>query len=125
YGIYEVERPGVDVYHLTDHGYERMPPNARGRFPIPPLGAELGIWHGRYQDVELPWMRFYDAQGQPLLAGDEQAEVERQRAEAERQRAEAERQRAEQEHQSAEEARRKVERLAAKLRVLGVDPEEL
>ena len=57
------------------------------------------------------WLRWWDRAGNLLLWSAEQAEQERQRAEQERQRAEQERQRA--------------EILAAKLRELGVDPDQL
>jgi uncharacterized membrane protein len=64
------------------------------------------------------WLRWWDGAGNLLLWSSEQAEQERQRAEQEHQRAEQERQRAEQERQRAE-------TLAAKLRELGVDPDQL
>lgn len=54
----------------------------------------------------------------------EEAEQERRRAEQERQRAEQERQRAEQETQRADQSLVRVEKLAARLRALGVDPDE-
>ena len=31
------------------------------------MGLELAIWQGRYQNVELPWLRWWDNQGNPLL----------------------------------------------------------
>jgi hypothetical protein len=62
----------------------------------------LGIWQGEYQNATLPWLRWWDREGNLLLTGYERAEQERQRAEQERQRA---------------------ERLAAQLRALGVEPE--
>lgn len=64
------------------------------------------------------WLRWWDSAGNLLLWSAEQAEQERQRAEEERQRAEEERQRAYQEQQRAE-------LFAAKLRELGVDPNQL
>jgi hypothetical protein len=73
------------------------------------LGVELGLWQGEYQNAELPWLRWWDLQGNLLLTGEERAEQEHQRAEQERQRAEQERQRA--------------DRLIAQLRSLGVEPE--
>jgi Uma2 family endonuclease len=95
YGIYEVERARVEVYHLIEGQYQPMEPNTHGRYPIQPLGVELGIWQGTYDTIELPWLRWWDAAGNLLLTGDERAEREAQRA----------------------------ERLAAQLRALGVDPE--
>jgi Uma2 family endonuclease len=124
YGIYEVTRASVEVYQLIAGRYQLLPANERGHYPIPLLGVELGIWQGRYQNSELPWLRWWDDQGNLLLTGEERAEQERQQkqlalqqAELERQQAELERQRAEQEHQRAE-------RLAAQLRALGVTPQE-
>ncbi len=115
YGIYEVEPGRVEMYKLMGEHLEPLAANERGHFPIPSLGLELGIWKGPYQNVDLPWARWYDLEGGLLPTGQELAEQERQRAEQERQRAEQERQRAEQERQRAE-------RLAARLRELGIDP---
>lgn len=96
YGIYEVTKAKVEVYHHVDGRYSLLTANERGHYEIPHLGVELGIWQGTYQNVELPWLRWWDSQGTLLLSGEERAEQERQRAEQERQRAEQERQRAEQ-----------------------------
>ncbi|MFB2893377.1 Uma2 family endonuclease [Aerosakkonemataceae cyanobacterium BLCC-F50] len=103
YGIYEVRKASVEVYHLIENRFELLSVNERGHYPIAQLGVELGIWQGQYQNMELPWLRWWDLDGNLLLTGAERAERERQIAERERQRA---------------------ERLAAKLRELGIDPEE-
>ena len=47
---------------------------------------ELGIWQGVYQGVELPWLRWWDASGNLLLAAEERAEQAELAAERERQR---------------------------------------
>jgi hypothetical protein len=60
--------------------YQLLATNERGHYPISLLGVELGIWQGRYQNSELPWLRWWDEQGNLLLTGHEQAELERQRA---------------------------------------------
>lgn len=104
YAIYEVQRSSVEVYVLTGSRYEQLEANERGHFTIPEMGVELGIWSGVYQNVELPWLRWWDNQGNLLLTGEERAEQEKERAEREKQRA---------------------DRLAARLRELGVEPEEL
>jgi Uma2 family endonuclease len=96
YGIYEVQKASLEMYHLIEGNYHLMPPNERGHYSLPKMGVELGIWQGVYKNVELPWLRWWDKQGNLLLTGEEQAEVEKQRAEAEKQRAEAEKQRADQ-----------------------------
>ena len=60
------------------------------------MGVELGIWQGQYQNVEFPWLRWWDAQGNLLLTAEERLELEQQRA----------------------------ERLAAQLRALGIEPDD-
>ncbi|MBD2139343.1 Uma2 family endonuclease [Anabaena sp. FACHB-1237] len=117
YGIYEEKKSSLEFYHLIEGKYHLMPPNERGHYFIQKMGVELGIWQGTYKNVELPWLRWWDVDGNLLLTGEEQAEQERQRAEQERQRAEQERQRAEQERQRAD-------KLAAKLRELGIELDE-
>jgi len=153
YGIYEAEKARVEVYHLVDGRYSLLGTNQRGHYVVPPLGVELGIWQGRYQNATLPWLRWWGTTGNLLLTGEERAaqekqraqqekqraeqekqraEQEKQRAEQEKQRAEQERQRAEQEKQRAEQAealleeeRSRAERLAERLQALGIDPEEI
>lgn len=76
------------------------------------LGLGLTLWEGQFEEaVTRLWLRWCDSQGRVILTGAEGQEVERQRAEVECQRAETERQRA--------------ERLAAKLRELGINPEDV
>jgi Uma2 family endonuclease len=130
YGIYEIDPGRVEVHQLVGGRYHEMSPNERGHYPIAPLGVELGIWHGRYQNLELPWLRWFDANGQLLPIGSEQAEQERrekelalQRAGQDRQEKESALQRADQDRQDKERAQRRVEELVARLRALGVDPD--
>jgi len=116
YGIYEVRNASVEVYELIGNHYSLVPANERGHFPIAPLGVELGIWRGAYLGSTLPWMRFWDNQGNLLLTGFERAQQESQRAE------QAESQLA-QERQKAEQERQKAEHLAERLLALGIDPD--
>jgi hypothetical protein len=87
----------VEVYHLVDGRYERLSANERGHYAIAPIGVELGIWQGRYEEMELPWLRWWDDQGNLLLTGEERANRERQRA----------------------------DRLAERLRQMGINPDEV
>jgi len=95
YGIYEVKKASVEVYELIGGQYQPLTANERGRYTITPLAVELGIWQGEYQNMQLPWLRWWDLQGNLLLTGSERAEQEHQRA----------------------------DRLTAQLRSLGVEPE--
>ena len=100
YAIYEEQKAAVEMYQLIAGKYQLMSPNERGHYLIEKMGVELGIWQGIYKNVELPWLRWWDLQGNLLLTGEERAEVEKQRAETEKQRA---------------------DQLAAKLRELGLE----
>lgn len=104
YGIYEVSKASVEVYHHVENHFELLPQNDRGHYAIPPMQVELGIWQGTYQNVELPWLRWWDLQGNLLLMGNERAIAAEQRAETAEQRA---------------------ARLAERLRELGVDPDSV
>lgn len=59
------------------------------------MGVELGIWQGQYQNLNLPWLRWWNSQGKLLLTGEERAN----------------------------QAEHCADRLADKLRELGVDPD--
>lgn len=74
YGIYEVDPGRIEMHRLTGGHFEIMSPNERGHFPIVEMGAELGIWQGSYLGANLPWMRWYDANGVLLPTGHERAE---------------------------------------------------
>jgi len=118
YGIYVIGTGTLEMYHLINGSYYQMTPNERGHYPIEPLGIELGLWQGSYQNQTQLWLRWWDLQGNLLLTGWEQTQIEHARAEQERTRAEQERTRAEQE-------RTRADRLAARLRELGINPSEL
>ncbi|MFM7365376.1 MAG: Uma2 family endonuclease [Cuspidothrix sp.] len=100
YGIYEVKKASVEVYHLVDGKYEQMFANERGHYPIPSIGVELGI----QQDTEIPWLRWWTQDGEMLLTGNERADQERQRADQERQ---------------------QKEKLEAYLKSMGVNPDDI
>jgi Uma2 family endonuclease len=96
YAIYEADKAAVEVYELVNDRYQRVASNQRGHYSIAPMGVELGIWQGEYLNQDFPWLRWWDSAGNLLLASDELAKKESQRA----------------------------DRLAAKLREMGIDPED-
>ncbi|MDF5734089.1 MAG: Uma2 family endonuclease [Rhizonema sp. PD38] len=82
------------------------------------VGLGLGLWQGSYQETQGLWLRCYDADGNWIPTADERAQQERQQRELAEQKVFQERQRAEFE-------RHRAERLAARLRELNVDPDQL
>lgn len=123
YGIYEIATGNLEVYHLIDFSYQKIQPNERGHYPIPLLEVELGLWYGSYQNQELLWLRWWDLEGNLLLIGSEQVQIERARVEQERLRADQEQLRAGQERLRAEQAEWKAAQLAERLRAMGIDPD--
>jgi Uma2 family endonuclease len=118
YAIYEVRKSLLEVYYLIEGKYRLLTPNERGHYFIIPLGVELGLWQGVYKNVDLPWLRWWDSDGNLLPSPEELIQTERQRTELEKQRAEVEKQRAEAEKQRGD-------RLAAKLRELNINPDDI
>ena len=102
YGIYEVNPGRIEMYHLRDGRFERMPMNERGRYPIAGLDVELGIWQGHYQNLTLPWMRWWGVDGNLLPTGQELAMIQANRADREAERATREAERATREAERAD-----------------------
>ena len=144
YGIYEVSKASIEVYHLVEDHYQLLTPNERGHYPVPSMGVELGIWQGHYKYATLPWLRWWDLEGNLLLTGEERAsqaesliEQAESRAEQAESLVEQERSRAEQaeslveqaeslveqERLRVEQAESRAERLAEQLRAMGIEPE--
>lgn len=96
--------PSLEMYQLLAGRYVRMPASEQGHYPIPPMGVEIGIWHGRYQNTEAPWLRWWDREGNLLLSGWERNQLAQ---------------------SQLEQAQQRAERLAERLRAMGVNPDEL
>lgn len=117
YAIYEVRKSAVEVYHLMEGRYQLMQPNDRGHYLVSPLGVELGILLGT-EEIPIPWLRWWDTDGNLLLTGDERAVKAEEIALQERQEKLQERQEKLQERQQKE-------KLETYLRSIGVNPEEI
>jgi Uma2 family endonuclease len=91
YAIFDRYQHEFRMFKLDGGSYSEIE-LAEPRFWIPEIQLGLGVWQGSYQDIEQPWLRWYDRNGNWVSTAVEQ---ERRRAEQERQRAEQERQRAE------------------------------
>ncbi|UZQ54349.1 Uma2 family endonuclease [Trichothermofontia sichuanensis B231] len=123
YGVFDRYENHFRLFQLQEGCYEPVD-LIEPQFWFAELELGLGVWSGPYDGVEGLWLRWYDAEGNWVPTRQERAERAEQQAEQERQRAEQERQRAEQERQRAEQERQRAEQLAARLRALGIDPED-
>ncbi|MGK7929878.1 MAG: Uma2 family endonuclease, partial [Microcystaceae cyanobacterium] len=74
YAIYEVNLSKVEVYQLVGDHYQLISPNEDNHYPVSSLKVALGIWQGTYQNMSLPWLRWWDEQGNLLLTGEEKAQ---------------------------------------------------
>ncbi len=128
YAIFEAGKALLEVYCLVQGHYERIQPNERNHFPIPPMGVELGL----VENDGVPWIRWWDETGNLLLTGDEravkaegiaeQARLAQQQAEEIATQATLAQQQAE---GIAEQERQQKEKLAAYLRSLGINPDDI
>lgn len=107
YFYYDPETQEFQGFHLVNGDYEDLLPNAQGWLWCEALDLWVGLWQGEFQGQTHAWVRFYSKAGELVLTNEE---AERQRAEAERQRAEA--------------AETALARLHARLRTLGIDPDQ-
>lgn len=89
----------VRVYELHVGKYER-----RADTQLPGVALELRLWEGAYEGKQATWLRWCDESGALIPTGAERARHEAERAQRELERA---------------------ERLAAKLRELGIDPDQV
>lgn len=135
YVVYDRYDDQLWIFKLLEGKYQEQVLD-EPRYWMPELGIGIGLWHGEFDRITRPWLRWYAANGEWILSevererqkanlemqqrkiAEDEARLASKRTEAESQRAETERQRAEAEHQRAEQ-------LAAKLRELGVNPDEL
>lgn len=118
----------LQVYRLGKSGYRRVVPQTPQGLEVywlPEIDLGVQLWEGIYQGLFMTWVRWCDAAGQSILTGAEHAKQERLRADQEHLRADQERLRADQERLRAEQAHHRAERFAARLRELGIDPEQM
>ena len=108
YAIFSRNYTELRFFRLTSRGYEEDLLH-EGRVWLPEAEIGLGLWQGSYHGFEKLWLRWYDADGNWLLTGDERAEQERQRAEQQFWRAEQEQHRAEQERRLAVQASQRAD----------------
>ena len=96
YIIFDPNSGSLEMYRLQNtEQYILQEPDENQSYWIAQINLYLGVWQGTRENRAGKWLRWWDEQGNLLLWGGELAEQERQRA----------------------------ERLAAQLRVAGIEPE--
>jgi Uma2 family endonuclease len=85
-----------DTLRVYERGFGRRY-RRRDDYNLPDVGLGLTLWEGVYEGEQGPWIRWLDSQGNLILTGAERAQFEADRA----------------------------ARLAAKLREMGIDPDEV
>jgi Uma2 family endonuclease len=93
----------LQAFRLVGGEYESLEVGDEG-LPITQLGLRLGLWQGRYENIERLWLRWFTASGELILTPSEEAATAQARV---------------------AQAEQRAERLAAKLRELNIDPDEL
>jgi Uma2 family endonuclease len=99
YAIFDRYKSEFRMFQLTGSRYAEVNLSSDFRFWIPEIELGLGVWQGSYKDVEMPWLRWYDEDGNWVLTSTEE------------------------ERQKLAQEKQKTERLIAQLRSLGVKPD--
>lgn len=107
----------LQPFHLVGGHYEPMTPTDE-LYPVPELGLSFGLWQGIYKGANRIWLRWFTESGEMILTPEEQAEA----AQAEVTTAQSEAAAAQERARLAEE---RAARLAAKLRELKIDLDDL
>jgi Uma2 family endonuclease len=105
YVTYDPYENLLEVRQLQSNSrYQLQIPDAEGRFWIPEIQLFIGVWAGERLTQNMNWLRWWHPPGDLLLWPTEKTLLAQQQAEVAQQRSEA---------------------LAAKLRELGVDPDQI
>lgn len=104
YIIFDPDRGELEVYRLDKNSekYQIQTPDQNQRYWIEEIKLYLGMWEGTRENITTKWLRWWDEKGNLLLWSSELVAQKQQELEQEKQRA---------------------EKLAAKLRSLGIEPE--
>jgi Uma2 family endonuclease len=107
----------LQVFRLIAGFYERAN-LTDGRLLIPHLGLSLGLWSGNFENINRLWLRWFTLSGELILTPSEKIILVEQKAAIAQQEAAI----AESRAKLAEE---KAQKLAAKLRELNINPDEI
>jgi len=135
YIVFDRYKDKLQAFKLGSGSYTELDLSTP-RVWIPEIQLGLGLWSGSFSGISRAWLRWYDAQGNWILTEAEkerlradlqqqQAQQERLRADQQQQQAQQERLRADQQQQQAQQEKLRAEKLAAKLRELSINPDEI
>ena len=110
-------RQRLEVYRLTAGKYELLE-SENNRVWLPEIDLGLGYEPGNHVAWYREWLYWYDASGNRYLTANERANQERLAKEAAEEKAH-------QERLAKEAAEEKAQRLAERLKLLGIDPDEI
>ncbi len=123
YIVYSRYTRRLRYFRHNGHCYEEQPVSSHAPMIwLNDLNIGLGLWDDYYEGMPGPLLRWCDAAGNWFLSD---IEKERLAKEQERLAKEQERLAKEQERLAKEKAQVRVDKLAAKLRELGIDPDDL
>ncbi|NEP14684.1 MAG: Uma2 family endonuclease [Symploca sp. SIO2C1] len=105
-------------FNLQNGVYQPINKDEQERLVSQQLGLALVRWQGYYKDVEATWLRWATLEGDLIPTPQEEAEQAQQQAEQVQQQAA-------QAQQQAEQAQQRAEQLAARLRAMGINPDEI
>ncbi|MEM7533758.1 MAG: Uma2 family endonuclease [Chloroflexota bacterium] len=111
----KVQDATLTVYELQEGVYV-----ARSDYQLPDVGLSLDFWDGTFEKMEQKWLRWYKSDGEMLLTGKEDSNLQRALREHERVRAEQAEIHAEQ-----EQARAKQERIRAEQERIRAEQERI
>lgn len=131
YVIYDRYENHLRSFKLGTRHYEELV-LVNDRLWLEELKLGLGLWQGDYEGIYGLWLRWYDAQGDWVPTPQERADQERLRKEQAQQQADQERlqkeqaqQQADQERLQKEQAQQRADQLAAYLKSIGINPEDI
>ena len=143
YFTYDHLTKKILAFQLSSDGYISFLPNSQGFYYLPDVELYLGLWTGYYEKASTIWLRWYDRQFNLIPTPLERAQAEKERVQAEKERVQAEKEQEriekealsvklasankekEQERTEKECLQAEKEALFAKLKALGIDPNNL
>jgi Uma2 family endonuclease len=107
YAVFDRYQNQLRAFRLVATCYEELPLWEQ-KLWFDEIELGLGVWQGSYEGTAGLWLRWFDVQGNWLPTPTER-----------------EHQRAEEAHHQAQQERQRAEQLAARLRALGIEPDEI